>query len=234
MSQPGIVDIDFSPVNGALYGATADGSLYTINIFTGVAALAVTPASSLGTVTDIDFNPAADRVRVFSEGDQNYRLTPDASAYNNPGLTAGAVTNDGAFSDPAVSLVGSAYTNPVDGTAVTTLYSIDNTSNSLIRHENGPAFSTVTVVGSLGVDPGPVAGFDIGSDGIAWLSAGNDLYSVNLQTGSATAFGAIGGLGATAVRSIASAVTVVPVPEASVSSALLLTGLAAMGRRRRK
>ena len=96
------------------------------------------------------------------------------------------------------------------------------------------AFNTVTVVGSLGVDPGPVAGFDIGSDGIAWLSAGNGLYSVNLQTGAATAVGTIDAPGAPAVRSIASAVTVVPVPEASVYSVLLLTGLATMGRRRRK
>src|SRR5689334_2678827 len=83
ISQAGIVDIDFNNVNTELYGITANGNMYKINPLTGAATLAVTAGSGLdGSVTDFDFNPMADRVRIFTNGttSENFRMVPDASA----------------------------------------------------------------------------------------------------------------------------------------------------------
>ncbi len=222
ISQVGIVDIDFYPVNGLLYGATSAGSLYTINIVTGVATLAATPSSPVVGLTAIDFNPVADRLRIFA-GNSNFRLTPDV--FNNPGLVAGQLTNDGIFSFDNVDLVSSAYTNPVDGAATTTLYSIDAATNSLFVHSGGPQFSTVAPVGPLGFNVGANVGFDIGTDGIAYMTDNQNLYTVNLATGAATLTGVVGTAGGSGLVKIA-------IPEVSSASLLLLGGLAALRRRR--
>lgn len=231
ISQAGIVDIDYYPVNGGLYGATGNGTLYRIDPTSGVATLAATPNMSLTGVTDIDFNPAADRIRVFGAGDSNFRLTPDV--FNNTGLTAGGVTVDGFFTNTAVNLVGSAYTNNFDGVMgpTTQLFSIDSVGNNLYAHVNAagdPAgsFNQVNLIGSLGITAGLNVGFDIGQDRIAYLSSDNSLYTVDLATGTASSLGTVGGAGLVSIAAVA-------VPEASTVSALLLTGLAALGRRRR-
>ena len=230
ISQPGIVDIDFYPFNGRLYGATNTGSLYRINILDASATLAVT--ASITGLTDIDFNPSADRVRIFGANDTNFRLSPDVG--NNAGFTSGALTTDGTFSNTAVNLVGSAYTNNFDGvtSASTQLFSIDSASNSLFAHTNGagdPAgsFNVVTQVGTgLGFTVGTNVGFDIGQDGSAYLSTGNTLSVVDLNNGTGTPIGPIGGAPLLSIAAVA-------VPEASTASVLLLTGLAALRRRRR-
>ncbi len=107
ISQAGMVDIDFYSVNGVLYGATSNGNLYRINTTTASAVLAVSPLSTIAGVTDIDFNPAADRLRIFAAGNNNFRLAPDL--FTNNATTPGTTVFDGIFSDPAVNLVGSAY-----------------------------------------------------------------------------------------------------------------------------
>ncbi|HWL91987.1 MAG TPA: DUF4394 domain-containing protein [Phycisphaerae bacterium] len=129
-----IVDIDFYPVNNLLHGLGTTGNLYRIDPFTGLATLDATPQSSLGSPLDIDFNPAADRLRIFSAGDANFRMTPSVGTAGPNGANAGLVTPDGTLSygnatDP--NLVGAAYTNNFDGTATTTLYSLDTGTNNL-------------------------------------------------------------------------------------------------------
>ncbi len=227
ISQPGILDIDFYPVNGVLYGATTEGNLYRINTATGAATLAAsaTGATPITGLTDIDFNPAADRLRVFGASDSNFRLVPDVNN-SNPG-TPGAITFDGNFSNTAVNLVGAAYSNNFDGVAAatTTLYSIDSVSNSLYSHSGTPQFNTVDLIGPLGITTGLNVGFDIGQNGVAYLSSGNSLYNVNLATGATAALGTVGGSGLVSIAAVA-------VPEASTASVMLLTGLCALRRRR--
>lgn len=235
LGAAGIVDIDFYPANGGLYGANASGTVYrfdpaTGNVLSTTVALAPTPVGSapISGVTDIDFNPAADRIRVFAAGGTNYRLAPDF--VNNAGAipAPGTAIYDGVFGPAAVNLVGSAYTNNFDGVAAatTSLYSIDSLSNSLFIHTVGPEFSTVGVVGALGFTVGTSVGFDIDQTGTAWLSSGNGLYTVNLATGAGTAVGTVGGSGLVSIAAVA-------VPEASTVSVLGLTGLAALRHRRR-
>ena len=193
ISQAGIVDIDVSPANGRLYGITGTGSLYFIDPATGAATLAVAPSAPLANVTDLDFNPAADRGRVFGLVDQNYRIVPDASAITAPQAgTPGAVIADGTWTNTGVDLVGSAYTNNVDGAASTTLYSIDTAGNALIVHSVAPQFNTVTTVGGLGFAVGSNVGFDIDPAGLAWLSDDSKFYGVDLGSGALSFFGTIG------------------------------------------
>ncbi len=110
-----LADIDFNTNGGLLTGLTTNGKLYTINVSSGAATFTVTAAApGVGTPQVIDFNPAAQRLRVLSDGDMNYRVTPATTA-----ATAGAVTSDGMLMFAAAdantgknpNLVAAAYTN---------------------------------------------------------------------------------------------------------------------------
>ena len=228
ISQAGIVDIDVSPANGRLYGISSTGSLYFIDPATAAATLAVAPATPLANVTDLDFNPAADRGRVFGLTDQNYRIVPDASAITAPQTgTPGMVIVDGTWTNTGVDLVGSAYTNNVDGAASTTLYSIDTAGDALIVHSVAPQFNTVAAVGGLGVAVGSNVGFDIDPTGFAWLSNDSNFYGVDLGTGALNFFGTIGYAGYPP-----GIVSIAAIPEPGT---LLLTasGIALLARLRR-
>lgn len=240
-----IVDIDFSPVNGALYGMASNGDLYKINTITGAATLVLgvgsqIPPNTITSPTDIDFNPAADRIRVFqSANDGNFRLTGDASSFNNGGLTAGTATADGTYAyagggDPF--LVGSAYTNNFDGTASTTLYSIDTNNDSLVIHSGTPQFNTLTVVGAgLGFGVGTLVGFDISAlqgNVAGYVSSLNSFYTVNLSTGALTFVGTIGD-GKT-FDTVTIAAETVPEPSTLGLLSVGLIGLAAWAARRAK
>jgi hypothetical protein len=226
ISQSGIVDIDFSPANGRLYGIDATGSLYFIDTTTGAATLAVAPTTPLANVADLDFNPAADRARVYGQVDQNYRIVPDASAITAPQVgTPGDVLVDGTWTNTGVDLVGSAYTNNFDGTATTTLYSIDTAGDFLIVHSVPPQFNTVTAVGTgLGVAVGSNVGFDIGIDGVAYVSNESSLYTADLAGGTLSLTGAIGVTGITSIAAV-------PEPGTMLLVAAGLAGLWGYGRR---
>lgn len=227
ISAPDLVDIDFYPVNGLLYGLNGNGDVYRVSTLTAAATLVGSPLANIATVTDFDFNPAVDRLRIFSSGDRNFRMVPDVDN-STPG-TPGAVTTDGQFSDLGAELVGSAYSNNTDGVAAasTTLYSIDTTTDALILHSGGPTFNTLNVVGALGVPVGSSVGFDIRGLDTAFLSSDNSLFSVNLSSGAATSLGTVGGSGLT---SIAAA----PVPEAGSLAMLAPVGVWIASRRRRR
>lgn len=224
-----IVDIDFYPVSNLLHGLGTSGNLYRIDPTTGAATLDVAPQASIGTPRDMDFNPAADRLRVFSANNANYRLTPSVNTAGPTGGNAGLVSSDGtlayASGGPTPNLVGAAYNNNFDGTATTTLFSIDANADALVVHSGAPQFSTLAMVGPLGFDVGELVGFDIsGATTIAYVSNGNSLYSANLMTGALSSLGSIGG--PLDVESIA----VVPAP--GVATICGVAGLLSLRRRR--
>ncbi len=239
-----IIDIDFfSSGNGLLYGLGSSGTLYTINYsFGGLSAVATinngpvyTPAvgggaTSIGTPTAIDFNPMADRLRVFS-GTANYRITPGAG---------GILSDDGqlTYGDATVpNLVAAAYINNIDNPASTVLYSIDASLDMLVVHSGGPQFSMLTAqdllqVGGVGaaIDfQAGMTGFDVltvGGVNTAYLSNGNTFYIVNLNMGQVG--GAAGDLtNAFTVTGLGAGITdfAVVIPEPS-TYALLAVGLA--------
>lgn len=206
LGNDSLVDLDINSFNGSLYGFAASGKVYTIDPQSGAATLNTTPASALS-VSKTDFNPVANRVRVFAPGAANFRLSVAPAPAAAP---TGTVTTDGtlayvvgdANAGKTPDLRGAAYTNSyLNGGVVapsTALYSVDGSANTLNLHSTAagstPAgnFSTLKTVGSLGITLGSDVGFDITTSGAAggtntaYLVSGSALYTVDLSTGAAT------------------------------------------------
>src|SRR5215204_1887735 len=109
-----IFGLDIRPANGLIYGIGSTSRLYTINPLTGQA-VQVGSAGAFtinGTSFGMDFNPAADRLRLVSNTEQNLRLNP-----NDGTLTA----TDTAL-NPAGNVVGVAYSNNFQGALSTILF----------------------------------------------------------------------------------------------------------------
>ena len=182
----GLLGIDIRPANGLLYGLGASGRVYTLDPATAaITSTVVLTAPLNGTSFGVDFNPAADRLRVTSDLGQNLRINVDT----------GATIVDGALNGGSASLPSAAYTNSLAGTTTTQEYGIDAATDSLYLFSS-PNGGTNALVGALGVDFSIASGFDISTNGLAYASltvAGvTQLYSINLVTGAATAIGPIG------------------------------------------
>ncbi|MGH9842399.1 MAG: DUF4394 domain-containing protein, partial [Blastocatellia bacterium] len=195
--------LDFRPANGQLYALTNSSRIYIINPLTGVA----TPVGSTtnpavtGNAIGFDFNPVPDRIRVVSPTPQNLRFNPaDGTTSGVDGTLAYAAGDPQAGQPP--NAVAAGYNNNFAGTTSTTLYVIDSASDTLVRQGSpggapvSPNTGQLFTVGSLGVDTSDQVGFDIAdrtNNAFAALTVGGapQFYSINLQTGAATAIGAI-------------------------------------------
>ena len=196
-----LVGIDFRVQDGLLYGVGNGGGIYTINTSTAVASLASQLSmgvSLLGSFFGVDFNPAADRLRIISDNGQNlaHDLNTGVTAVNTT-LNYPAPVNI----NPATGVTGAAYTNnDLSGTTGTTLFDVDTVLNQ-VAIQSPPGQGELVAVGSLTVDPNTPAGFDIYTDlrknvafknrGFASLFLGSmsGFYRVNLLTGQATSIG---------------------------------------------
>lgn len=220
-SGDSITDIDFRPQNGTLYGIAQTGRLYRINPITG--AVIADSSGAMGTVEKADFNPVANRLRVFSSGDQNYRITQGTGLVTFDGTLAFAAADVNFGVNPILG--SAAYLNNFVGAAATTLYSIDSNLDILISHSGGPQFSTLNTIGSLGLDVGPALGFDIvDTDNKAFVSNGQNLYSINLANGMLSGLGTIGGSGV---------IGLAVVPEPTIAGFSLISTVMLLVRRRR-
>jgi len=76
-----LVGIDFRVQDGMLYGVGNAGGVYTIDTTTAVATpgVALTTALTPGTFFGVDFNPAADRLRIVSDAGLNLRHNVNAA-----------------------------------------------------------------------------------------------------------------------------------------------------------
>ena len=189
-----LVGIDVRPADGALYGLSSDGTIYTIAM-DGKATMKSKLESTLpaGVMATVDFNPVADRLRIIGSDGTSLRVNVDD----------GKVTKDGnlKYSDSDASkgktpkVVAGAYTNSVKGAKETTLYDIDMTAGALVK-QAPPNDGTLNTVGMLGAKVANIA-FDISSDGTkneGWAMADGQLWSVDLMSGKATSVGKIEGL----------------------------------------
>lgn len=196
-----MVAIDRRPMNNLLYVLTDTNQVYLIESCTGTA-VAVGPnlGALSGSSFGFDFNPAADRLRVISDAEENFRFNPVTGVVvDTDGVTPGAQ-----FDTPLTpgNAVAAAYDrNDRDGATPTSLYVIDSASNQLLIQGglNGtpsPNGGVLSLIGPLGVDASAVAGFDVfgGSEAWAVLTVGgvSGLYRIDLITGSATLIGATG------------------------------------------
>ncbi|WAZ26539.1 DUF4394 domain-containing protein [Streptomyces cinnabarinus] len=198
-----LIGIDFRVQDGLMYGVGNKGGIYTIKTPPATTDVVVTKVSQLqyalnGANFGVDFNPAADRLRVISDNGQNLRhnlndhstiqdlnLTTPPTEGTTKGVSAAAYTN-----------------NDLNAATVTTLVDINTTTDQVVLQS--PANNgTLAPTGSLGIDAGINAGMDIYStlsggktvDNAAFASltpygAGTpSLYSINVFTGQATSIG---------------------------------------------
>jgi Domain of unknown function (DUF4394) len=201
-----LVGVDFRVQDGKLYGVGNAGGIYTLG--TGDAAATkvgqLTVALS-GTSFGVDFNPAANRLRVVSDTGQNLRHNLDDATATTPPL-AGTTVMDGTLTvppatTPVMGVAGAAYTNnDLDPNTATTLFDLDTAADQLVVQSPANA-GALAPTGKLLVDAGPVAGFDIYSRtafgatqanlGLATVSVlgRSSLYQVSLLTGRLTRIG---------------------------------------------
>jgi Domain of unknown function (DUF4394) len=192
-----LVGIDYRVQDGLLYGVGDEGGLYSITE-TGTATKVGELSVPLdGEVFGVDFNPAANALRVISDTGQNLRqpfaTTPLPNTVADTELSNPAQA-PATGTVPANGVVSAAYTNnDTEDTTATSLFVLDAAAGriSLQAPANG---GTLSPTGSLGVDADAGWGFDIHTDangvntGYATVQVGSgyELHSVDLLTGRMT------------------------------------------------
>ncbi|MET9929171.1 DUF4394 domain-containing protein, partial [Streptomyces sp. NPDC006320] len=146
----------------------------------------------------VDFNPAANRLRVISDTGQNLRHNIDDNTAPPGTTTDGTLTNPTTPPSTAQGVTGAAYTNNDLNTATaTTLFDIDPLTDRLSLQSPANA-GNLTPTGNLGMDTGPDAGFDIyfspkhgTNHGFATLNTAGaaHLYAIDVLTGTARDLG---------------------------------------------
>jgi hypothetical protein len=158
-----LVGIDYRPADARLYGVGNQGGIYTVDPNTAQASLVSrinvngAPLALSGVSFGVDFNPAADRLRIVSDTGQNLRVNvPD-----------GATTVDGTLSytpgTAALGIGGAAYTNnDADPNTNTTLFDFDAALDQ-ISIQSPPNNGSLAATGKLGIDTTAEIGADIDS-----------------------------------------------------------------------
>ena len=192
-----LLGIDVRPADGKLYGLTPEGGVVTLDARTGKweKKSQLTEKLPGGVTFAVDFNPAADRLRVLTNTGMSYRIN----------VEDGKTTVDGSLkfadADPhkglTANVIAAAYSNSYAGSKETTLYDIDRGTAALLK-QAPPNDGTLNTIGKLGVSlDGPVA-FDIAADGkggnTGWMLVGGALYTIDLASGQAKSAGKIAGL----------------------------------------
>lgn len=188
-----VVGIDARVQDRQVYGVGDRGGVYVLDAHTAKATFVLRLSVPLeGTAFGVDFNPAANALRVVSDTGQNLR---------QPFATAGAATvADTPLTTPPTAgtttgVSAAAYTNnDLDDATGTTLFVLNATTDSVAVQS--PANSgTLAVTGKLGVDVAGDVGFDVaGTTGYAVVPNGDrsTVYEVSLLTGKATKTGQAG------------------------------------------
>lgn len=198
-----LLGIDHRVQNGLLYGLGDKGGIYTIKTPPATADVVVTKVSQLqvalyGTTFDIDFNPAADRLRVISDYGQNLRHN-----LNDHTTVADTALNIPPATTAVQGVTAAGYTNnDLVGSTGTTLIDVD-TLNDQVVIQSPPNEGNLVTTGLLGFDAGLNAGLDI----FSYLTNGKttsyaafatltpygastpSLYGVDILTGDTTAIG---------------------------------------------
>jgi hypothetical protein len=189
-----LIGLDFRVQDNTLYTVGNHGGIYKVALNAGAEAN-LTKVSQLtvalhGTNFGVDFNPAADRLRLASDTGQNLRHD----------LNTNTTVVDGPLSSTGVS--ASAYTNnDLNAGTATTLFGI-HTATSQVVIQSPPNNGSLVATGTLTCGPvGPNAGFDIFSDlnngrtmsntafGAFVVNGQAGLYNLDLLTANCTPIG---------------------------------------------
>lgn len=188
--------IDVRPATGELYVLSGANQLSIFDPATGE----LTPKATLDQQLPgegqavVDFNPAADRLRLLADDGTSFRVNVDTGEVIEDGQVTYA--EDAAQAGQSPRVMAGAYTNSHAGAKSTELYNIDLTTGQLML-QNPPNDGIQQPIGMIAEGLSQVA-FDIASDGegnnTAWLLTGNVLHQIDLQSGQPTTLGAVDGL----------------------------------------
>ena len=201
-----VVGIDQRPQDGRLYGVTERGQIVTLDPANGRA----TQVSRLNTEFQsggrvvMDFNPVANRLRLMGMNGTNLRVNVDTGEAVRDGTLNYAAGTPFAGTTPRV--VAGAYTNSMTGAQGTALYTIDTLTRSF-NLQAPPNDGVQQPRGEVAAMLPPGVAFDILTDAqggnAGFLLVSGTLHRLNLETGAATATGAVTGLPAGEVTDIA-------------------------------
>jgi hypothetical protein len=194
-----LIGIDHRVQNGKLYAVGNAGGIYLISDKAAAAKVGQLGVALSGTRFGVDFNPAANALRVVSDSGQNLRQPFGTGDAPNGATVADApLTNAGA---PATGVSAAAYTNnDLSAATATTLFDLDTVADQVVLQSPANA-GTLVPTGSYGVDADRDAGFDISStvrNGRAVENTGfatvtvkgrSTLFEIDLLTGSAESKG---------------------------------------------
>jgi hypothetical protein len=223
-----LVGIDVRAINQELYalGVNATANTMTLYHISPQTAVATPVGPAFGFTSDgatpvdlpdpavvgwgIDFNPAADRLRVVA-GSLSFRINPNTGG-GVDGDGAAGLNPDGAINTGTTTVGEAAYTNnQPNNLNITTLYTLDESSNALFIQSPPNAgtqtlVQTVTENGST-LDFSAIAGFDIPpgvnaavsnaavTSGVGYallnVAGSSKLYQINLVNAQATELGAL-------------------------------------------
>lgn len=199
-----VLSIALRPADGKLYGLTKS-QLVVIDPVSGraTAGASFDKPVETGPRASVNFNPTVDRMRVVGMGGNNYRINVDT----------GAVTVDGAlkygpgtpFATTAPRVTAAAYTNHMAGAKETMLMTID-TSLGQLNLQAPPNDGVQQPKKELGAGLPNGVGFDILADAgtnTGYLLANGRLTSVAMPGLETTELGAVAGLPASEVISLA-------------------------------
>jgi hypothetical protein len=200
-----IVGIDYRVQDGQLYGVGEAGGVYTLSTSTAMATkVSQLTVALAGTNFGVDFNPAADRLRIVSDSGQSLRHNVNAGGVT---LLDGGLTYTAPPAAPvaALGVVASAYTNnDLVATTATTLFNLDGNLDQIVV-QSPPNNGVLAATGKLGVDAVGAAGLDIHSTlrngatvenrALAAIrgGSGSALYEVDVTTGAAALLGGFAG-----------------------------------------
>ncbi|MEV0612239.1 DUF4394 domain-containing protein [Nonomuraea sp. NPDC050404] len=211
-----VVGIDFRVQNGKLYAVGDKGGVYTVDGKAKATKVSQLTVALSGQSFGVDFNPAANRLRVISDTGQNLRHNLDDP---NGAPAAGTTATDGTLTNPpvppatagatALGVTGAGYTNnDLSPATATTLFDVDTTADQVSVQSPANA-GNLAPTGKLGVDPVLDAATDAGFDVYSKLRKGVTVsnaayatlkvdgayrfYTVDLLTGGATVVGTFPG-----------------------------------------
>ena len=194
-----LIGVDYRIQDGLLYGVGNGGGVYRIDTDNATATFVNSLSVPLsGAAFGVDFNPAADRLRIISDDGQNLRHN-----VNPGGVTIADAALNYTAGVAAAGIGGAAYTNnDADPNTGTTLFDLDTTLDQVVL-QSPPNTGALASTGKLGADLDAAAGFDIYTRSVDGITAGNlgfaaltdgsgtsQLYRVDLLNGRATPVGA--------------------------------------------
>jgi hypothetical protein len=179
-----VLGIDVRPADGKLYGLTAVGQLVVIDPMSGTA----TPGSTLSEKTAlgprpvVDFNPAADRLRIIAADGASLRVNVDTGATTVDKPLNYDPADANAAKKPMVA--AGAYTNSAKGAKTTELFHVDGGTGALVI-QNPPNDGVLKTRGTVGISGLADAVMDIDNEAegknTAYLIAGGSTRSGDRQ-----------------------------------------------------